>query len=534
MKKVFQILLFFFSILSYSQEIFYHTSYASAYSYLDEMANQGIITLYSAVKPHSRKFIADKLTEAKKADSLLDIRQKKDLEFLLKDFNKEIYPDKSFNKRPDLFYYRDSLFSFSINPIVGIQYWANDSGSWYHRWNGAEAFATIGKHWAFYASLRDNHESTKLSNPDYLVNRIGGNYKNTDDGGGDYSEMRGGVTYSWNWGSIGLLKDHFQWGSNYNGANIFSGNTPSFPFIKLYLNPVDWFEFNYIHAWLVSSVVDSARSYYVNNTLRREVFHNKYMAANFFTFQPFKRLFVSFGNSIIYSDIGVHPAYLIPILFYKSVDHTLNNTDKIGKNVGQNSQMFFDISSRQIKHLHLYTSLFVDEVEIGTMWDPDKHSNYFSYKAGFCLDGYPLRNIALHYEYTRTNPLVYKHDITTTTFASNLYNLGHYLGDNTQEHYIGVRARIIRGLRLNLSYLHAEKGEDMIYERKNTKGLTFMEYRIWTHDRFSAKLSYEAIHDGYIFCEYSYSNITGEVDTYTPLYWQGKNNTVSIGLNFGF
>ncbi|MCK7533926.1 MAG: hypothetical protein MZV63_24305 [Marinilabiliales bacterium] len=40
--------------------------------------------------------------------------------------------------------------------------------------------------------------------------------------------MKGGVTWSWKWGWIGLIKDNFIWGNNYNGANIFDGKNPYF------------------------------------------------------------------------------------------------------------------------------------------------------------------------------------------------------------------------------------------------------------------------------------------------------------------
>ena len=44
----------------------------------------------------------------------------------------------------------------------------------------------------------------------------------------DWSEMQGGITCSWKWGNAGFVKDHQQWGNNYNGANIFGGNNPTF------------------------------------------------------------------------------------------------------------------------------------------------------------------------------------------------------------------------------------------------------------------------------------------------------------------
>ncbi len=95
------------------------------------------------------------------------------MNFYLKDFNKELKPaysrkNKNFDKRFDVLYYKDSLFTFSVNAILGAEYFMNDSGNFYHRWNGAEAFAYVGDHWGFYASLRDNHESEILAREDYL------------------------------------------------------------------------------------------------------------------------------------------------------------------------------------------------------------------------------------------------------------------------------------------------------------------------------------------------------------------------------
>ena len=144
----------------------------------------------------------------------------------------------------------------------------------------------MGK-WGFYASLRDNHEKPLLGKPEYLTKREGGHIKN----GTDWSEMQGGVTWSWKWGNIGLVKDRLQWGDNYNGANIFGGNNPTFVQLKLKISPVKWFNFNYFHGWLTSMVVDSASSFWVMNsygTDYREVYHKKYIAANMFTFIPLK------------------------------------------------------------------------------------------------------------------------------------------------------------------------------------------------------------------------------------------------------
>ncbi|OFX47606.1 MAG: hypothetical protein A2X13_11675 [Bacteroidetes bacterium GWC2_33_15] len=535
MKKLFFLItILFFSISLYAQNVYYHTSNKDVYDFLDEFANLKVIDIHTTVKPFSRMFIAEKLTEVKESSYSLNSRQQAELDFYFKDFNKELRKDKNFDKRLDLYTYKDSLFTFSVNPILGIEYFMNDSGSFYHRWNGAEAFAYVGNHWGFYASLRDNHESTILEKEDFLTQRTGANYKYTDDGG-DYSEMRGGLTYSWNWGSLGIVKDHFEWGNNYNGANIFSGHTPSFAHIKLQLKPAKWFEFNWVHGWLVSEVVDSASSMTFTNaygTDTRDVMFDKYLAANLFTFKPWNNFYVSLGNSIIYSSDGPQLQYLIPVMFYKSVDHTYNATDQSGRNVGQNSQMFIDISSRNIKKVHLSVTLFIDELSTDRFFN-DTMWNFWSFKAGTRISDF-ITNTFITAEYTRSMPLTYKHNIPTTTFESNGYNLGHYLMDNSHEFYFSVIVKPFRTLILKADYLFAQKGKDYDDLGGSRLGNPFMDNVEWENKTVSLRASYQVINDGYIFVKYQHSEITGDNIKYTPAYYYGTRNTISLGANIGF
>lgn len=518
-----------------AQDVFQHVLNTNIYDFLDELANQQIITLNTAIKPYSRHLIADKLMEASAKKENLSKRQQKELDFYLRDYNKELMPGKTgYRKRFDLFYFKDSLFTVSINPVLGFQYWKNENGNVYHRWNGAEAFAYIGPHLGIYASLRDNHESKRLEEPSFLTPRIGTAYKEVG-AGGDFSEARGGIVYSWKWGHVGLIKDHFVWGNNYNGANIFSGKAPSFASIKFNVKPVSWFEFNYVHSFLVSDIIDSSRSY-VAGVRKRDIFFPKFLAANMFTVTPFKGLNVSVGNSIVYAD-EFQLAYLIPIYFFKSVDHSTTNTS--GNYVGQNSQMFFDISSRQIKYLHLYTSVFIDEIALGRINDDTLHSNFISAKFGGALSHPIIPNTTFISEYTRTNPIVYKHFVSTTTFESNEFNLGHYLRDNAEEIYLAIRCRPYPKLYLNASYTLARKGEDYEYTGTNYSGLglPFIDATKWKNNTMSFSAKYELVNDGYIFAGIDMGKITGDsayVQAYSPAIYRGKTTTITAGINFGF
>ncbi len=571
------------SSITFGQVVYEDINNSAIYEFLDELANLKIITLNSAVKPYSRKFIAEKLRQAQKACNLsnlptyqntnlptyqltnlpayqLTTRQKKELLFYLQDFQLERngadtvavgerqdqlaegykYKLELLSRKqqsmalalnPLGLHYRDRLFTFSLRPILGLQYMVNENGSAFHRWWGGSIFGYIGSNFGFYANLRDNNESVPLAKPEYFTEAQGGVYKYRDDGGVDYSEMRGGIVGSVNWGSLGIMLDRVAWGENYHGANIFSGKAPAFPYIQLHLNPVKWFDFNYIHGWLNSNVIDSGRSYYTNGEYR-EVFRNKFMAANMFTFIPWKGLNLSIGNSIIYSDSDLNPLYFIPFLFFNAADAIKNN---YSNNAGSNSQLFFNISSRQIRRLHLYISFFIDEWKSSRLLKPD-YNNFTSLKAGFSFSDLFHRNISVTAEYTRTQPMTYLHYIPSTTFASNDYSLGNYLRENSQEIYLMVSWRPLRGLLLSASWTNAMHGDDVPYNYNAgymVDMIPFIKNKTWQNNSFEFSSRYEFVNNGYFFLQFTNGNRKGDVG-FQPEFMHGQTNTLSTGINVGF
>jgi len=599
MKKVVTLLLLCISFSIGAQVVYEDINNVGIYEFLDELANLKVIEINSVVKPYSRQFIAEKLTEAlRRTDGqaeertgklkkgrkavALNKRQMKELMFYLQDYQIDLrckekdtkygirdtrkkdddsiksnresriadpgsecnleYNHKLgflFKKKPEFavplnplaFQYKGSLLTLSIRPIGGFKYMVNENGSMYHRYWGASAFIYIGKYFGGYASLRDNYATKLLSQPEYFTQETGGVYKINEGGriGGDWSEMRGGLNVSWKWGSFGIMKDFFVWGNNYHGSNILSGHAPSFPYIQLHLKPAKWFEFNYIHGWLACKVIDSTESYYVDETFR-EVYHKKYIATNIFTLTPFKRLNISFGNSIIYSG-EINPAFLIPFMFFKSVDHS----SYFSNHAGSNAQMFFDISSRQIKHLHLYISLFIDELKMSRILNSDEH-NFTSWKFGFRLSDFPVQNLAFTGEYTMTQPGTYQHFISTTSYTSNRYNMGHYMRDNSQEIYAAISWKPLRGLYFITSYTVAEHGDDIIYGDVSGSDITkvpLLKNKTWQNYQFEFKARYELVSGIYFWLQYLNTNRKGDL-RFGPEIMRGKTNTFVAGVNIGF
>jgi len=210
------IFLIFFLPYAQAQEVPHPVTNTGVYEFLDELAALQIIDLNSVVKPYSRLYIANRLKEAEGKREELNIRQQKELDFYLMDFGKEMGREGEVErggtgerekgrwfggKRPsdgsqhklrrDLFYYHDSLFSITVNPIIGGEFFINSDGRATYARNFGEARAYVQR-WGFFASLRDNHEKPFLGRPEYLTKREGGHIK----GSTDWSEMQGGITWS--------------------------------------------------------------------------------------------------------------------------------------------------------------------------------------------------------------------------------------------------------------------------------------------------------------------------------------------------
>ena len=577
------------------------------YDYLDELVTDGVISVQTAVRPYTRNQVAKMLVDAQTADSLLNIRQKKELMFYLNEFalerdtmvnNYVQYTDHTtYNLSladPQFSYMtKDKMFKMRLRPILGANILASSKGAILQRWYGVDLQMDIAKHLSVWGSLRDNSWSGNWLNKQYYPtndDRIKGarihygasqtqpalspisgvQYKEANYGG-DFSDSKGGISlYSW-WGSISLQRENIRWGDAYHASNILSGRAPAAPMISLQLTPCKWFQFDYFHAWLVSNVVDSTY-YYLENTTKPSVQDkeyrplNKFMAANMFTVTPIKQLSFSFGNSIIYAEQNIQAAYLIPIAFYKSLDHLLT---KGIDSQNQNSQAFASLSVRPVEHLQLYGSFYLDEFSLKRLKPSEKEKNPISYLVGFNWSGWPLKGLSLKGEFMRSYIACYTHSIDALTWTTNSFNMGHYMGDNAQSIYAELAYRPIRGMLLKLSYTNDTKYNSYAYLRVyrdennkkvnesagigNTLSQKPFDHCIYRNDEVRFDGFYEVHPNMFLTMSLGYNHARGYdndktdaiasedlgnaqyyLDKYLPRFYQGKNFTASIGFSFGF
>ena len=541
--------------------------YTEVYDFIEELTTDGVIETNAAIKPYTRDYIAAKLKEAQAKDSLLNKRQREDLQFYLQDYALELDTLPTYSSYgyrhvtqwktnvsnlnladPSLHILtKDKIFKMRLRPILGMDLDYNKKGLLMHRVYGAEIQMDIAKHVSIWGSLRDNSWSgqgisgSRVTQPGFLNNLAGVQYKEANYGG-DFSDSRGGISlYAW-WGSIGVQRERVAWGDAQHCSNILSAHNPAVPMVTLQLTPCKWFQFDYFHAWLVSNVIDS--TYWYNeqqtatSTQREYRPANKFMAANMFTFMPCKYIQFGFGNSIVYAERNVQAAYFIPIAFYKSLDHLLT---KGMRTENQNSQAFATITVRPTDHLRLYGSFFLDEFKLARLKKDNPQKNPVSYLVGFNWSGWPVKGLALRGEFMRSYIATYVHSIAVLDFTSNSYQMGHYMGANAQSIWLQLSYRPTRSLRLTLDYTCDTKYTAYDYIRGDIKNIISQEpfkNTIWRNDEIKFRAVYEVFNNCYAHVDASYNHARAgeqaDLDQYSPVYLQGKNLTFSCGLSFGF
>ena len=80
------LLMIWVGMSSLAQNIPVPLTQTKLYDYLDELVTDGVISVQTAVRPYTRNQVMKMLVDAQTADSLLNIRQKKELAFYLNEF----------------------------------------------------------------------------------------------------------------------------------------------------------------------------------------------------------------------------------------------------------------------------------------------------------------------------------------------------------------------------------------------------------------------------------------------------------------
>lgn len=506
------------AISSYSQ-VNYEPVTNSVYNYLNRMSNKGLISTNEEILPFSRLYIAGKLNELRDNIQVSHL-EKTELDFYLKEFYSEMLkqlPDTSqikhnnlafgFNNngRFRLFNYESPGFNLSVDPVINYSISYSDGKNSTLRSNGLKLFGNINNNFGFDIVFYDNRAGGDYYDASRIfTDETGyGFKKRNSDGSLDFDYVRANLTYSWDWGNITIGKDFNYYGTGESGNIIMSSKAPSFPYLKLEFNPVEWFRFSYIHGFLDSQILDSST---IRINPGRNHFSNveKYFVTHMFSFTPLKNLNFSLGESVIYSD-KLEPIYFIPIIPFRLADHYLTAPDERAGNAQIFGSLWYKNYSIRTK---FYGSVFIDELTIS---NPDNPSA-IAYNIGFHAIDPLIPESELIVEYTKIQPFVYSHIDPAQTYNNFGYQIGHWIGDNSDQIYLKFRKRIIRGLNFELYYSYIRKGELAVPGGERYKpNQNFLWGLKKYYSLYGFQLSYEFIHSLYLKINYNINKTEEEI-----------------------
>jgi hypothetical protein len=534
------VLLTFFSITTFAQVV-YENHRSEVYNYLNRLSMKGIISFNDLVRPISRIYIEQCLDSLEAKSAQLSAIEKAELVFYKKEFTdakmngveeKSRFFTKDANNRWRAISIQTSNFMMRVDPVLAAGIRTSNSSNIREYSSGFRLYGYAGKKWAFHLSLNNiNEKGTGLDTGRKANSETGINGRVASDGKSQsFAELRGGITYSFKNGSIGIGQDYLLLGYGENGRTILSDKAPTYPYIRLDYQPLSWLRFNYTHAWLNSNIIDSNRTYNTGVSPfggRREIFLSKFMAMHSLTFTPLKGFDVTLGESMVYSD-RLNVGYLIPVLFFKAYDNLTNNNNI---NAGSNGQFFLHLSSRNhIKNTHLYGNLFIDEIRIGTMFNQNKSRNQVGMTIGANITDIGLPYLTIGAEYTRINPFVYRNLMPVQDYTSYNYSLGDWMGSNADRWILNMKYTPIPQLKLMMRYQYIRKGGmgtlDQQYFQEPQPNFLFDLQTKQREIRFQA--NYQWIPNLYLNASFSAQHTTSRVSGA-----KFNNQFLHLGVAFG-
>lgn len=403
------------------------------YSFLQRLDNNGLIKHYSfSSLPWRKEIVLKALHEAKNNSKRINLDEQEVLlidkfikEFELKSINSavliysetdssQIFFSNLFDSKEKLFFrYSDTSKNIAIKPIYALDYLNNLDKKQYSVIGtlGLRLEGTISDRLGYYLQATNGRvvsgeRELFLSDP-----RYGKSIKFTklnDDI--DLSESHLAYRNDWFYASIG--RQYLSEGAGLNNRLFISSNSPSFDAVTLSAQ-FKTFEYSFIHA----SLLGIAESYW--DTGFSSEIPPKYMAYHKFLLKPSWGE-IGFVEQVVYGNRSTDLAYLNPIGFLKSIEHSLHDRD--------NSLMGLWTVIKPVDGLQFKMSYLLDDIifeKVGT--------GYWSNKMAwdFALIASLPYGFDFGAEYSRIEPFTYTHFNYQLSMTNDKQMIGSILKPNS-------------------------------------------------------------------------------------------------------
>lgn len=515
--------------------------YNNVYNFLDQISLQREANWLDVIKPLTRTEIKTSLSKLLKIKDSLSREDREELLFHANDFQLAENDNQSHYKKFTLdqryrfraFTLKQSGNSIYADPIFGSSIGINNGKLITERNVGVNFWGNLSERFSYSLYFNDiTYDGDGLLEiPNWNGNRKFVNIgdKNTLDKK-NYNDLRISLTYSFKNGFISTGQDRLSFGYGQQSNIILSQNAPAYPFIRLKYSPFKKVQFNYLHAFLQSNIINKNDSYPFNTPTYggvSNVYIPKFFALHSLSYSPKEGIDLSFGESIVYAN-KLNVGYLFPLNYFKSFDNTSSNQNLLA---GANGQFFAAASVRRfIPKTQLYAQLFIDEIRISKLLT-NENRNQVGYQVGAKTnDLFKIKRLIGGLEYTRNRPFVYSNLNPVQYYTHHDEMLGDWLGNNSDRMLAFLQYYPNQRIQTKLELAYIRKGGPGTIEQQY---LASPQPDFFFDPQFKQKsitfeAKYQVLNQLFVILRAQSSSRVSVPDNQTK-----KFNTISAGFYYG-
>lgn len=352
-----------------------------------------------------------------------------------------------------LYYYADSSVSLYLEFLGSLEYRTGDGDTWdgaeaAYETHGFRARGTIKNRLGYYAQVTNG---TLWGDHDFAMAdpRLRSNFKFNEDDSPYFDFAEAYLRADLSWFNLEFGREFLKLGTGYSDRLVLSDNAPAMDLLKLdaHFGAV---RYQFVHG---SVLMEPAFTQGLPEDDPLQ-YVNKYVAFHRLEVSAFGFLNAAFSEAVVYDRTAPDWAYLNPLIFLKSAEHSLGDRD--------NTMLAFDLEFFPFGGYKFFGGLFVDDVDfskLGTDW----WGNLFGWQGGaYAADVAGIRDVDLHVEYTRIDPFVYTHRLAGNAYTNGEFGLGHRIGPNSDEWLVRVVARPAASLRGSAGFRYLRHGANVV------------------------------------------------------------------------
>lgn len=373
--------------------------------------------------------------------------------------------------------------------------------------NGFVLWGTIGNYFGFYTDIRDTREWGTRKYPSGNTTATGLGFVRGNGSQIYHDETIAHLTFSYKFLNVQYGKDENKWGNGYVSQLLLSDSPTSYDQLKIQIM-TPRLKFTYLLGWLKHF----DENYFFGNPQQKSI------SAHRLEFSPHPLIDIGLHEAIIYANRKIVPAYLNPVMFFRSAEHYLGDLD--------NAFLGLDMEFKGIPKTKIYGDYFIDDMttsKIGTGF----YGNKYGYTLGcFHVDLFGLANIDVRIEYTKIRPFTYSHKFENTAFTHFDTVVGHSIGPNSDLLFFELVYNYSRWLKFNMQYQKQRHGANPPLENiggdpmvphssfSDSKYIPFLSGVLEQKDTITFKARLEVIRNGFFQTFYKYYWMDDEWENY--------------------